>query len=358
MITLVLAAFCLTSVAMSQHQPTITSAPDRFATQLVKRVVDCQGGFRCDRGTCYRGDDGFVGCCSVSSCAPRTTCIEYADLEDNGKCDHNTGGCVVCSKSEAPYCVTITNIVMKEYAMYCDVVSNLTDIKTISYAKTQVAATTTHDEIETTTDARFQTATIYDDTAEDPDTSSVPSTTDEGNASNESSQDSSMGNAGESSGVTHSKGSDAATSVSEDQEITQTSTHNSESHHSNRNTIIGSVVGVIGGIILALLGAWCFKRLRRKPAPPPQCVQPAPFLQLAQISPDMQASMDSHYNYQSPNAIQHTSISPTSLSFVGSSVTGAPTQAFGSMHELHGNGENSQTSSRNWYRHEPMTTGS
>ncbi|KAH7120232.1 hypothetical protein B0J13DRAFT_648893 [Dactylonectria estremocensis] len=291
---------------------------------LMKRAVNYQTGFLCDRGTCYQGDDGFVG-----------LTVLYV-----------------------PYCVTITNVVMKEYAMHCDVVSNLTDIKTISYAKSQLAATTTQDETESTTDANFQTATINDVATGNPDTSSVPRTTSDGSTRSGSfdDQDISTNNGGESSGAGHSKDGDAATSVSEDQGTTEISSPNSGSDHSSRNTIIGSVVGVISGVILALIGVWCFKSFRRKPAPPPQNVQPAPFLQLPQISPDMQSSLGSHFNYQSPVTMQHTSVSPTSLSLVGSSVTGAPTQAFGSLHELHGNGENSQTSSRNWYRHETMTT--
>lgn len=64
-ILVTLAALYLATLAMAKRQPTNASFPDRFFTQLVKRVVDCQGGFVCDLGTCYRGDDGFVWCYSV-----------------------------------------------------------------------------------------------------------------------------------------------------------------------------------------------------------------------------------------------------------------------------------------------------
>lgn len=79
----------------------------------------------------------------------------------------------------------MTNIVIKEYAIYCDVVSNLTDKEVISSSKSQVAATTTQDDIEsttnTTTDASLATTTIYDVAAEDTDVSSVPRTTSNSN---------------------------------------------------------------------------------------------------------------------------------------------------------------------------------
>ncbi|CAM1500461.1 Fc.00g096230.m01.CDS01, partial [Cosmosporella sp. VM-42] len=117
--------FLVTFLAFSakgKNDFAITASPEGFA--MKRGITNCDQGngvFMCPVGTCYWGDDGFVGCCSVTSCVPRTTCIEYADInDDNVNCDHNTGGCQVCTNSDKPFCFTNTNTVMHQYAWYCD----------------------------------------------------------------------------------------------------------------------------------------------------------------------------------------------------------------------------------------------
>ncbi|KAH8714572.1 hypothetical protein BGZ61DRAFT_476633 [Ilyonectria robusta] len=358
---------------MSQREPAIPAAPDRITTRLLKRDLDCDGGFTCDRGTCYRGDDGFVGCCSVSSCAPRTKCIEYADLGENGDCDHNTGGCVVwygsapeisrcfplttpSSSSAAPYCVTMTNIIMKEYAMYCDPTPDVTITLSISYDKSgattaEATTTTTEANNESTTHESPPEITDNNDSVGDDDATSESDETgdksinDNGTGSQNGDGDDSDADAG------RPDGEGDATNTSEVPEATQTSSPDSGSSNSNRNVIIGSTAGAIGGALAALLAVWCFKRLKQKPTPGPESVRPTSSLQ-PQISPDMQSYLEPHYRYQPPSVMQQPSVSPTAASFVGSSVVGGPTQMSGSIPELHGNGDYSQTSGQNWYRHE------
>ncbi|KAH6999591.1 hypothetical protein EDB80DRAFT_883935 [Ilyonectria destructans] len=350
---------------MSQRESAIIAAPDRITTQLLKRNLDCDGGFSCDRGTCYRGDDGFVGCCSVSSCAPRTTCIEYADLGENGDCDHNTGGCVVCSRSEAPYCVTMTNIIMKEYAMYCDAAPDVTVTFTISYDKSEAttaeATTATTETTTITTEAKNESTTresppkttdnndsVDDDGAtSQSDGTGDKSISDNGTGSQNGDGDGSDADASGSDG----DGDGDATDTSEVPVATQTSSPDSGSSNSNRNVIIGATAGEIGGALAALLAVRCFKRLKRKPTLGPESVQPTSSLH-PQISPDMQSYLEPHYRYQPPSVMQQPSVSPTAASFVGSSVVGGPTQIYGSIPELHGNVDSPQASGQNWYRHE------
>ena len=65
MAALVLAALFFTSVK-GQPDFAVTAAPEGFA--IKRGITNCDQGmgvFMCDRGTCYWGDDGFVGCCSV-----------------------------------------------------------------------------------------------------------------------------------------------------------------------------------------------------------------------------------------------------------------------------------------------------
>ncbi|KAH6977369.1 hypothetical protein BKA56DRAFT_68202 [Ilyonectria sp. MPI-CAGE-AT-0026] len=358
MLAFIAVVLYLASLAMSQRDPAITAAPDRIRTQLLKRNLDCDGGFECNRGTCYRGDDGFVGCCSVSSCAPRTTCIEYTDLDENRDCDHNTGGCVICSSSASPYCVTMTNIIMNEYAMYCDPTPEVTITLSVSYSKSEAntaeaTTTTTEANDETTTQGSPPNITDNNDSVgDDGATSKSDDTGDKsingnGTGSQNGDGDDSDADASGSDG----DGDGDATNTSEVPEATQTSSPDSGSSNSNRNVIIGSTAGAIGGALVALLAVWCFKRLKQKPTPGPESVRPTSSLQ-PQISPDMQSYREHHYRYQPPSVMQQPSVSPTAASFVGLSVIGGPTQMSGSIPELHGNGDYPQTSGQNWYRHE------
>ncbi|KAF4971547.1 hypothetical protein FZEAL_9831 [Fusarium zealandicum] len=111
----------LVQLAAGHADFAITQAPAALPFKRQAGIQDCDQGnglFTCPEGTCYYGDDGFVGCCRESSCAPRTRCIDFDNRENNG-CDHEIGGCVVCSRSSAPYCVTNTNPLMQQYGFYC-----------------------------------------------------------------------------------------------------------------------------------------------------------------------------------------------------------------------------------------------
>ncbi|KAI9730895.1 MAG: hypothetical protein M1834_005613 [Cirrosporium novae-zelandiae] len=81
--------------------------------------TNCDGtSFTCSTGTCYTGKNGFIGCCTAPSCAPRTTCLEYTDYPTT-TCHPDTGGCLTCSANSAPLCGTITNELMNQYFLYC-----------------------------------------------------------------------------------------------------------------------------------------------------------------------------------------------------------------------------------------------
>ncbi|KFY41578.1 hypothetical protein V494_02916 [Pseudogymnoascus sp. VKM F-4513 (FW-928)] len=69
-------------------------------------------------GTCYTGEDGFIGCCSTTGCAARTKCMAY-DPSGVEKCDINSGGCWSCSDPAAPSCVTISNVMESQHIFYC-----------------------------------------------------------------------------------------------------------------------------------------------------------------------------------------------------------------------------------------------
>ncbi|KAI9715375.1 MAG: hypothetical protein M1812_006020 [Candelaria pacifica] len=90
-------------------------------------------------GTCYTAGDGFIGCCSVSSCAPRTTCIDFTNDDDHpSRCNPDTGGCIACSK-ELPACVTMTNVLEDQYIMYCDTIATT---RTVSYKNLRMGTST------------------------------------------------------------------------------------------------------------------------------------------------------------------------------------------------------------------------
>ncbi|KAK0782513.1 hypothetical protein LTR91_022759 [Friedmanniomyces endolithicus] len=103
--------------------------------QLFKRAsIPCDGNsFWCPTGTCFTATgasySGLIGCCDVASCAPRTECIPYAS-GTTSPCDVNTGGCMYCSDSAAPACLTMTNVVDGQWIKYC---AACPSTQTISY---------------------------------------------------------------------------------------------------------------------------------------------------------------------------------------------------------------------------------
>ncbi|KAK0310579.1 hypothetical protein LTR01_003732 [Friedmanniomyces endolithicus] len=103
--------------------------------QLFKRAsIPCDGNsFWCPTGTCFTASgtlySGLIGCCNVASCAPRTECIPYAPGVTS-PCDLNTGGCMYCSNSATPACLTMTNVVGGQWIQYC---AAYPSTETISY---------------------------------------------------------------------------------------------------------------------------------------------------------------------------------------------------------------------------------
>ncbi|ELR06446.1 hypothetical protein VC83_08754 [Pseudogymnoascus destructans] len=102
--------------------PAVLPRATTTGSALIDYLHECDGKhiFWCPQasGTCYTGIDGYIGCCSTTSCAARTTCIPY-DSEGSQKCDPNSGGCWSCSDSNLPACVTVTNVVAKQHIFYC-----------------------------------------------------------------------------------------------------------------------------------------------------------------------------------------------------------------------------------------------
>ncbi|KAK4546971.1 hypothetical protein LTR36_001703 [Oleoguttula mirabilis] len=119
--------------------------------QLFKRstsVLCDPGPFFCPTGTCFTDTTGLIGCCDVTSCAPRTACIPYASGLTS-PCDTNTGGCMYCSDTASPSCLTITNEGAGQRIQYCaayastETASYVNPITGGSQADGGVVATTT-----------------------------------------------------------------------------------------------------------------------------------------------------------------------------------------------------------------------
>jgi hypothetical protein len=62
--SLVSGMFALPALVDSQALPAITPPP-KLRRQFQDVCDPVSFVFVCDRGTCYWGEDGFVGCCSV-----------------------------------------------------------------------------------------------------------------------------------------------------------------------------------------------------------------------------------------------------------------------------------------------------
>lgn len=152
--------YSLTSTS-AQITPRPNEYPDAALgeiEQLWKRgtnVCDDQGIFHCPTGTCYEYH-GSIGCCSVSSCAPRTTCIEHIETLITEPCDRNTGGCLYCNNPAAPHCRTQTNPLNSQYNHYCDTIGGTITVTTGTFAKPTTVATSTS--ISTKTMAAMETA--------------------------------------------------------------------------------------------------------------------------------------------------------------------------------------------------------
>ncbi|QIW95948.1 hypothetical protein AMS68_001466 [Peltaster fructicola] len=93
----------------------------------------CDGReFFCPTGTCFTyAATGYIGCCSTQLCVPRTRCIEYDPTLTAPPCDRDTGGCLYCSNSDNPYCMTITNVVAHQWIQYC---ATTASTETVSYS--------------------------------------------------------------------------------------------------------------------------------------------------------------------------------------------------------------------------------
>ncbi|UPK93271.1 hypothetical protein LCI18_004206 [Fusarium solani-melongenae] len=310
--------FCLLELAVGQDFA-ITAAPT-FLFKRQQRITDCDGPahalWTCPNGECYWGDDGFVGCCSVSSCAPRTRCIEYDDLEDD-ICDHNTGGCVVCSKSELPSCVFLTNPAMKQYGYYCDTARRTGSssfeydlpsgavIRTIK--DTQEAPLTTED---AETDSDDTDATTDDFTSKGDTESEAGTETGTGTDVGATTTDA---DGATSSGVTTDPTA-TDTVVADESELTETK-------GKLRSAIaaaaaLGAIIGTL--IILAIAFIWYRKRTKRQEHPQPTS-QPIVHSQPSSV-PGY-----SHQYYETVSNPPSASVSPPNTSFSGSAAAPSPT---------------------------------
>ncbi|KAF2169869.1 hypothetical protein M409DRAFT_52355 [Zasmidium cellare ATCC 36951] len=119
--------------ARASQPATVGSGGDKevdvpLANQLFKRdTLFCDGAtgaFKCTIGTCYTGLDGFVGCCSVSNCKPRTTCMDWhPSVAVN--VDVDTVGFMYCSDPSLPLCNTLSNSVADQYIIWCGATGGL-----------------------------------------------------------------------------------------------------------------------------------------------------------------------------------------------------------------------------------------
>ncbi|EME49791.1 hypothetical protein DOTSEDRAFT_30959 [Dothistroma septosporum NZE10] len=117
----------------------------QFWRRTTMNFCDDQGIFQCPTGTCYEYQ-GLIGCCSVSSCAPRTTCIDYEPIITAEPCDRNTGGCLYCNDPSVPYCRTQTNPLSSQYNHYCDAVGGTVTVTNGIFAgPTALPSTGIHD---------------------------------------------------------------------------------------------------------------------------------------------------------------------------------------------------------------------
>ncbi|KAF5003634.1 hypothetical protein FDECE_9840 [Fusarium decemcellulare] len=293
----------------------VTAAPEfPFKREAIVQCDGTIGFFRCPEGTCYWGDDGFVGCCRKSSCAPRTTCIEYADLGDND-CDHETGGCVVCSREAAPFCVTNTNLAMKQYGFYCDVERRVAKtsftydmpsgavIRTVGGGTATATETTsdetTTEEAETETTETEETTTEFEESAE---TSETTTETEESESGTTESQS-------ETGDSRKTPDSSALPGPAED-----SSTSTTSSSKYKTAVAAASALGAILGTLILLGIAFFVYRKRSKRDYPPQ--QPS-------ISNQPSPNQTNYYQTYS-NSPSHT-VSPISQSGSGPN---APSHAF------------------------------
>ncbi|KAL6354029.1 hypothetical protein LRP88_12581 [Fusarium phalaenopsidis] len=259
----------------------ITAAPT-FLFKRQQRITDCDGTahalWTCPNGECYWGDDGFVGCCSV--CAPRTRCIEYDDLEDD-ICDHNTGGCVVCSF---------------EYDLPSGAVIH-TIKDTQEPPLTTQDAETDSDDTDTTTDD----FTIEGDTESDTGTG-----TDTGATTTDADDATSSGDTIDPTATD--------TAVVDESELTETK-------GKLRSAIaaaaaLGAIVGTL--IILAIAFLWYRKRTKRQEHPQPTS-QP-----MVHSQPSSVPGYSRQY-YETVSNPPSASVSPPNTSFGGSAAAPSPT---------------------------------
>lgn len=207
--------------------------------QLFKRKVnyDQSAIFFCPTGTCFTDSTGLIGCCTVSSCLPRTTCIAYTSSVTS-PCDTDLGGCTYCSDPATPACMTITNVEANQWIHYCDVTARTT---TLSYQNV------------------ITTGSQYSSTS-----TSTSSTTSSSSTSSSTSSSSSSSLSSTSSSST-SETSDSTTSdTTAGSSTASTSASPVPAPYSDHSLSDGAIAGIaIGGIlvgVLAFAALWCLKR--------------------------------------------------------------------------------------------------
>ncbi|KAF2774236.1 hypothetical protein EJ03DRAFT_346862 [Teratosphaeria nubilosa] len=261
----------------------------RFPGQQLyaRNRVNCDndGNMFCPTGTCYTDSTGLIGCCTVSSCVPRTICIEYT-AGVTSACDPDTGGCLHCSDSASPSCFTFTNTQASQWIQYCN---DYASTETVGYPNTVTGSIYQRDddELSTTTDSNpgsqtFASATFKTQPCrEEIPGATCPSTTllkMSTSLAPETSYNSAGSSSSSSQGIfgisSASSGSVDATSTSiEESDATSSSLAGGPGAHSGKGSAIvsgGEVAGIACGsaagvAVVALIFWWLWRRRRTGP---------------------------------------------------------------------------------------------
>ncbi|KAM5341159.1 hypothetical protein ACJ41O_015268 [Fusarium nematophilum] len=281
----------------------ITAAP-AFPFKRQNGITECDQGnglFRCGRGT--------------SSCAPRTTCIEYADLDDND-CDHNTRGCVRCTNADAPFCVTLTSPVMEQYAYYCDQVS-AAETRSFTYEIPSGGVIRTVGGDDETTSTEDDPTTTMEE--EEPETETIEGLRETIQTKRAEPDSGILG--------TSDPRNPSTTSA---EPTTDEPTANSSDSEPHVAVIVAAVLGsVLGTTLIAGIAGIAFFFYRRRHRQPPQPMDMAPYTHQQPIStqqsPDsLQGTFGTFTGYSS---VPNHSPSPRDSSFSGS-VVGLANQSY------------------------------
>ncbi|KAF4466361.1 hypothetical protein FALBO_6786 [Fusarium albosuccineum] len=304
----VLIFLCLLQRVAGHADFAVTAAPEfPFKREAIVQCDGTIGFFQCPEGTCYWGDDGFVGCCRKSSCAPRTTCIEYADLGDND-CDHETGGCVLCSREAAPFCVTNTNVAMKQYGFYCDIERRIAKTSITYDMPSGAVIRTVGGGTATATETTSEETTAEETTPEEATTESEEST--ETTETTAQTEESGAGMTESQSETGISRATPDSSALPGPAEDPNTST-TSDSKYKTAVAAASALGAILGTLILLGLAFFVYRKRSKRDYPPQQpsiSNQPSPnqpnstnYYQTYSNSPSHTVSPISQGNYVGPN---------------------------------------------------------